>query len=315
MIIAPFVDIGLALLVIGVAVWTSFTREAFSAVIGYVAYGLLLTLVWVRLYAVDAALTEAAVGSGMTGVLLIGAVIRLRPTQSLILREPLGLATKLLAGLLSGAVTIAIAAVVLNLPAPPPTLAPEAAASLHTTGLGNAVTGVLLAYRAWDTFLESFVLLLALIGVWSLAQDRYWGGAPRLAGPSVASGPLTFLAQVLPPFGIVVALHILWVGADAPGGKFQAGAILAAMWIIVMTARLAAPPSINQIWLRLALIVGPAAFLLIGIAGVGLADGFLAYPEGKAKPLIIVIECFMMLSVAATLGMIVAGPPRTEALK
>ena len=43
----------------------------FAAVVGFVAYGLLLALVWVRLAAVDVALTEAAVGSGVTGALLI----------------------------------------------------------------------------------------------------------------------------------------------------------------------------------------------------------------------------------------------------
>ena len=70
--------LGLAALVLAVAVWTIVAREAFAAVVGYVAYGLLLSIVWVRLFAVDVALTEAAIGSGVTGVLLIGAAARLR---------------------------------------------------------------------------------------------------------------------------------------------------------------------------------------------------------------------------------------------
>jgi uncharacterized MnhB-related membrane protein len=53
-------DIGLAALVLAVAVWIIAAREAFAAVVGYVAYGLLLSIVWVRLFAVDVALTEAA---------------------------------------------------------------------------------------------------------------------------------------------------------------------------------------------------------------------------------------------------------------
>ena len=70
-------DIGLALLVLAVAVWTVAAREIFAAVVGYVAYGLLLSLVWIRLFAPDVALTEAAIGSGVTGVLLVtcGAVL------------------------------------------------------------------------------------------------------------------------------------------------------------------------------------------------------------------------------------------------
>ena len=74
----PVLDLGLALLVLGVAAWTIAAREVFGAVVGYVVYGLLLSLVWVRLYAPDVALTEAAVGGGVTGVLLLTAGARLR---------------------------------------------------------------------------------------------------------------------------------------------------------------------------------------------------------------------------------------------
>src|SRR5580704_8355595 len=74
-------DIGLSALVLAVAVWTIAAREAFAAVAGYVAYGLLLSIVWVRLFAVDVALTEAAIGGGVTGVLLIGAAARLREAE------------------------------------------------------------------------------------------------------------------------------------------------------------------------------------------------------------------------------------------
>ena len=71
-------DIGLAFLVFAVAAWTIFAPGAFAATVGYVVYGLLLSLVWIRLFAVDVALTEAAIGSGVTGILLIGAAARLR---------------------------------------------------------------------------------------------------------------------------------------------------------------------------------------------------------------------------------------------
>jgi hypothetical protein len=43
-------DIGLAALVLAVVVWTIAAREAFAAVVGYVAYGLLLSIVRVRLF-------------------------------------------------------------------------------------------------------------------------------------------------------------------------------------------------------------------------------------------------------------------------
>ena len=41
-----------------------------------------------------------------------------------------------------------------------------------------------------------------------------------------------------------------------------------------------------------------------------MAGNFFAYPAGFAKPIILFIEAFMLLSIAVTLPMLVAGPPR-----
>ena len=151
---------------------------------------------------------------------------------------------------------------------------------LPETGLGNPVTAVLIAYRAFDTMLEKVVLVLAVVGVWSLAADRYWGGAPGEARAERPEPTLAFLAQVLAPLGILVGVHVFWVGADEPGGAFQGGAILAAMWMIVMMARLTEAPQTSAFWLRLALVAGPLVFLAAGVAGAIFAGGFFAYPPG-----------------------------------
>jgi multisubunit Na+/H+ antiporter MnhB subunit len=148
--------------------------------------------------------------------------------------------------------------------------------------------------------------------VWSLAPDRFWGGAPGLRRPARPDGALTLLGRLLPPVGIVVGVYILWVGALAPGGAFQAGAILAAMWLLVMIAGLRDPPEIGQRWVRLLLVAGPAVFLIVGLAGFALPGGFLSYPENYAKPLIIAIEAVLTLSIAVILGLLVAGPPGRE---
>jgi multisubunit Na+/H+ antiporter MnhB subunit len=120
---------------------------------------------------------------------------------------------------------------------------------------------------------------------------------------------MVFLAQMLAPIGGIIGMHIFWVGADAPGGAFQAGALLAAMWMVTMMARLVEPPRVDARWLRLALIAGPAVFLVVGLAGELVAGPFFAYPPGFGKPIIIVIEAFMLVSIAASLPMLVAGPP------
>ena len=305
-------DIGLAFLVFAVAAWTVFAPGAFAATVGYVVYGLLLSLVWIRLFAVDVALTEAVIGSGVTGVLLIGAAGRFRRAETAGHEASVSGLPRVFVGALCALVALALAGVVLLLPDQGPSLAPQAIQHLSETGLGNPVTAVLIAYRAFDTMLEKVVLVLAVVGVWSLAADKYWGGAPGEARAERPEPTLAFLAQLLAPLGILVGIHVFWVGADEPGGAFQGGAILAAMWIIVMMARLTEAPQTNAFWLRLALIAGPLVFLVAGVAGAIFAGGFFAYPPGLAKPAILFIEAFMVLSIAVILPMLVAGPPRRE---
>jgi multisubunit Na+/H+ antiporter MnhB subunit len=307
MIILSVFDIGLAALILGIGVWTIAAREAFAAVIGFVVYGLLLSITWVRLSAVDVALTEAAIGGGMTGMLMLGAVARLRSAKG---NETLtSLPVRLVTGALCTLVAAGLAIAILSPPEPIPTLAPMAMENLPQTGLGNPVAGVLFVYRALDTLLEKVVLILALLGVWSLAPDGVWGGIPGLRVYAQPGSTLTFLAQLLPPVGIVVAIYMCWVGAKEPGGAFQGGTILAAMWLLVMIAGLRSVPSIDQRWLRLLLVVGPVIFLAIGIAGMVLATAFLAYPAGYAKPLIVAVEFALTLSIGVALALLAAGPP------
>jgi multisubunit Na+/H+ antiporter MnhB subunit len=307
-------EIGLAALVLGIATWTIAARDDFAAVVGFVAYGLLLAIVWVELSAVDVALTEAAIGSGLTGALLIGAVARVQTsaTPTAAVDFP-GIIPRVAAGLLSATVAAALGIAVLSLPEPAPSLASRAAQNAGATGLGNPVTNVLMAFRAMDTLLEKIVLLLALVGVWSLARDPFWGGRPWLRYRADPDDPLSFMARLLPPVGIIVAIYTLWTSADNPGGAFQGGTILAVMWLLVLNAGLADAPPVNLRRLRLALVVGPAVFLLVGLGGLWMGTAFLAYPVAYAKPLILAIEFAMVLTIAVTLAQLMVGPPERSA--
>ena len=254
--------LGLTALLLGLAGWTVVARDAFTAVVSFIAYGLLLTLAWVYLRGIDVALTGLCV---------------------------------------------------LALPDPAPTLVYDVAANIAATGVGNPITAVLLAFRAIDTLLETIVLLLVLIGVWSLTPDIYWGGRPGLRQYADPNGILAYTARVLPPIGIIVGLYIFWVGADHPGGKFQGATILAAMWLLVMMAALVEAPPINRTWLRLGLVVGPFMFIAVGVVGILSAGAFLAYPQGFAKPLIVLIELALMPSLTLILGLLLAGAPQQAA--
>ena len=312
MSIATVFEIVLAAVVLGLAVWTIAVSDTYSATVGFVAYGLLVALIWVRIDAVDVALTEAAIGGGLGGVLLLSAAARLRAAAAVTV-ERSSRTSRLCAGLLSASITAALGAAILDLPAEAPTLAPLAVANAGATGLGNAVTNVLMAFRGMDTMLEKVVLLLAIVGVWSLASDGAWGGRPGLRHEADPDGVLAFLARLLPPAGIVVGVYILWTGADHPGGAFQGGAVLASMWLLVIMAGLADTPLVSNRWLRLILVAGPGLFLVVGLVGLCVGAAFLAYPVAFAKPLILAIEVAMILTIAATLALLLAGAPERSA--
>lgn len=312
MSIATVFEIGLAAVVLGLAVWTIVVPETYSATVGFVAYGLLVALIWVRLDAVDVALTEAAIGGGLGGVLLLSATARLRDGETMASQRA-GRIVRLVAAILSAAITVTLALAILLLPDPAPTLAPAAVANARATGMANPVTNVLMAFRGLDTMLEKVVLLMAIVGVWSLSSERAWGGRPGPRHVADPNGVLAFLARLLPPAGIVVGIYILWAGADEPGGAFQGGAVLASMWLLVIMAGLADTPPVSSPRLRLVLVAGPGLFLVVGIAGLCFGTAFLAYPVALAKPLILGIEVAMILTIAATLALLLAGAPERGA--
>lgn len=50
------------------------TRDLLGAVIIYAAYSLLMSIIWLQLGAPDVAITEAALGAGVTTILMIATI-------------------------------------------------------------------------------------------------------------------------------------------------------------------------------------------------------------------------------------------------
>ena len=76
-------DVLLSVTLIALAVAALTSREPRRAVILFIAFGLLLALVWARLRAPDVALAEAAIGAGLSGALMLAASRRAaRPLQA-----------------------------------------------------------------------------------------------------------------------------------------------------------------------------------------------------------------------------------------
>ncbi|TFU01405.1 DUF4040 domain-containing protein [Polymorphobacter arshaanensis] len=300
-------DAALVVVLLGLAAWVVLARNAFAAVAAFIAYGLLLTLAWLQLHGIDIALTEAAIGGGLTGALLIGAVIRLRTAPP---AAPATSMTLALAAIAAATTTAVLAACVLALPDPAPTLAPLVADNIAVTGVENAITAVLLAFRSMDTLLEAIVLLFALVGAWSLGADSAWPGRPGFAQSAPPNGILAYLARILPPIGLVIGVYIFWTGADNPGGKFQGATILAAIWLLTMAAGLTDAPRVGSRWLRAALVAGPLGFIAVGVFGSYSAGAFLALPPEAAKPLILAIEIALMPTLTLILALLLPGPPQ-----
>ena len=69
-------DLLLSATLIALAAAALTSREPRRAVILFIAFGLLLALVWARLRAPDVALAEAAIGAGLAGALMLSAARR-----------------------------------------------------------------------------------------------------------------------------------------------------------------------------------------------------------------------------------------------
>ncbi len=68
----------LLLFIIVCAAAVSFTKNLLSAVIIFMAQGLVLSVVWILLRSPDLAITEAAVGAGISSILMFAALKKIR---------------------------------------------------------------------------------------------------------------------------------------------------------------------------------------------------------------------------------------------
>jgi multisubunit Na+/H+ antiporter MnhB subunit len=170
---------------------------------------------------------------------------------------------------------------------------------LDEAGVSHPVTAVLLNYRAWDTLLELAVLLLALLGA------RLLGPRPlELAEPWPL---LRAWARVLAPLLVLAAGYMLWRGASAPGGAFQAGALLASGVVLLRLSGLVPRLRWSFTPLRLLVLGGLLVFIGVALMTAWLGEGWLTYPSGAAKLLIVLIESVATLSIAASLSLLVVG--------
>ncbi len=292
----------LGLLLLGLAGGALHVRQLYAGVLLFISFGLVLALVWARLGAADLALAEAAIGAGLTGVLLFAALAR-QPQAGSELR--LSRRRRLAAVLVLLPLLILLLPQLEPLAELQPTVPAQIDAALAQSGVEHPVTAVLLNFRAWDTLLELAVLLLVLLGARQLGPLQ-----PQLSEPWPL---LQAWGRTLAPLLVLAGGYVLWRGAASPGGAFQAGALLAAGIVLLRLA--GALPALHwSFWpLRLLVLAGLLLFIGVAAACAWYGDGWLHYPVGSAKLLILLIEAAATLSIAASLSLLVIGDePETQ---
>ena len=144
---------------------------------------------------------------------------------------------------------------------------------------------------------------------------RSLGAGPARRGSS--PGPvLGTLSRLLVPLLILVAGYLLWVGAHAPGGAFQAGSVLGAAGVLLLLAGWRLGARFAGLPLRITLVAGLGMFMVVGVVLILVGGHLLEYPPPFAAALILLIEAAATLSIGITLAALFmggrpeAGPPR-----
>lgn len=165
------VGYALVVFVILAAVTTALFRDVLSAIVVFGAYSLGMAVLYALLLAPDVAMTEAAIGAGVTTILLLLAVARTTRGEADVVFERVHWPAAIASIAFVGALFVLLPSIpAVGDPQAPAWSNPEVTGyyignTWADTGVQNAVTAVLAAYRGFDTFGEAVVVFAAGVGV------------------------------------------------------------------------------------------------------------------------------------------------------
>jgi multicomponent Na+:H+ antiporter subunit B len=306
----------LTLLVI-VAIGIVQAEDLFTGVMLTGIFSLLMAANFFVLDAADVALTEAAVGAGISTVLLLGG-LALMPGRE---RRP-----RKMHWLALGVVTLTTMMVVYATFEKPRLGDPQAPVHQHVApwylemtpeliDIPNVVTAVLGSFRGYDTLGEVIVVFTAGIGVLFLLGLPGAVGERRpeelAAGRSYLGHHLIpqVLGTLLIPFILLFALYVQFHGEYGPGGGFQAGAIFAAGMVLysLIAGEREALMIITPRTLMILMAGGALLFGGVGVLTMLLGGSFLDYNVLAQNPVtgqqwgILIIELGVGLTVTGVL--------------
>ena len=157
------------LFMLGSALAAAVIRDVVGSIVAFAGYSFGVAVLWALLRAPDVALTEAAVGAGITTVLFLLTIARTTVTRS---ERFEGISLR--SGLAVVAIVVTVGATVPALPAVGDPSAPILAGDVsqyyltnayEQTGVTNVVTAVLVGYRGFDTLGEVAVVFAAGIAM------------------------------------------------------------------------------------------------------------------------------------------------------
>jgi multisubunit Na+/H+ antiporter MnhB subunit len=299
-------DLVIGLSLIGVAWRIVRAREHFQSIVLFITFGMLLSLAWTRLKSPDIAIAEAAVGAGLAGVLLMDALGAFSSSQD---RPTHGKSFALLIpfAVLAGLMAFAI----MFIPDEFQGLGPLVRKSMPDTHLEYPVTAVLLDFRGYDTWLELGVLLVAVLGVLCVRNASTIKGS-ILPAPAEPVG--RWIIKLLLPLMVLIGGYLLWLGAFAPGGAFQAGVVLASAGVMLWQAGHPSAALLPRLCWKIILSSGFVFFLILALSSMFFNDQFMSHPE--AKIWILGLEYAATLSIALCLiSLVLASPGRNQGMK
>jgi len=306
------------------------TKNLFVAVVLSGIFSLLMAANFFLLDAADVALTEAAIGAGISTVLFLGALAltgqreRSRPTNKLV---ALGVVA---------AVTLIVIYATFDKPGFGDPMAPVhqhvAPWYLETTrdaiDIPNVVTAVLASFRGYDTLGEVLVVFTAGIGILFLfsvqPSRRPEKSAVELESNNIEAGSINttednkglrhyliprVVGRLLIPFILLFGLYVQFHGDYGPGGGFQAGAIIATAIILysLLEGEAQALRVIPRSVLTWLVAGGALLYGAVGIITMFFGGNFLDYSVLASNPItgqhigIIVIEAGVGITVTGVL--------------
>jgi multisubunit Na+/H+ antiporter MnhB subunit len=304
-------DVVLALALAATGALVLMSADFLRTVVLFIAFGLLMAFAWLRLMAPDIALAEAAIGAGITGVLLVDALRHMewgRVTSLPVRRDRLppegrsSLATRLAAAAAATALFAVLLAVVLQLPGPAFGMADRVRA--HMDPIEQPITAVLLVFRSFDTLLELGILLLAVLGMLTIRGRR---GLASVGLVPPRDPVLEHAVRLLVPVAVCVGGYMLWLGTFAAGGAFQAGVIFGAAGILLWLSGHRSIEALQPwIWQSLVLL-GFVVFLTTAGVTMFRSEWALQYPRSALPVLIEVMEGAAAISIGASFVALFVG--------